>query len=37
MPELPEVENARRLAQQHGAGKKLVKVIVADDDSELFL
>ncbi|KAK9821543.1 hypothetical protein WJX74_009796 [Apatococcus lobatus] len=32
MPELPEVENARRLAQQHAAGKKLAKVVVADDD-----
>lgn len=31
MPELPEVEAARRALAEHCAGKKIVKAIVADD------
>ncbi|XP_057772799.1 formamidopyrimidine-DNA glycosylase isoform X1 [Salvia miltiorrhiza] len=31
MPELPEVEAARRALAEHTVGKKIIKVIVADD------
>ena len=31
MPELPEVEAARKLAQEHLVGKRIVKVTAADD------
>lgn len=31
MPELPEVEAARRAIEDHCVGKKIVKAIIADD------
>lgn len=31
MPELPEVEAARRAVAEHSVGKKIIKAIVADD------
>ena len=34
MPELPEVEGARRLVARTCVGKTVVKAIVAEDDSE---
>ena len=34
MPELPEVEGARRLVERHCVGKHIVKAIVAEDESE---
>jgi formamidopyrimidine-DNA glycosylase len=33
MPELPEVEAGRRLAEIHAKGKTITKVIAADDES----
>lgn len=36
MPELPEVEAARRLIHKHCAGSKQVKIVVATDDSSAF-
>lgn len=35
MPELPEVEGARRLAERNCVGKTIQQVVVADDESEL--
>ena len=32
MPELPEVEAARKLAQEHLVGKRIVKVTAVSDD-----
>lgn len=32
MPELPEVEAARRAIEEHCIGKKIVKSIIADDN-----
>jgi hypothetical protein len=34
MPELPEVEGARRLVERAAVGKRVVEAIVADDTSE---
>jgi formamidopyrimidine-DNA glycosylase len=34
MPELPEVEGARRLVKRNCVGKRVTKAIIADDDSE---
>jgi hypothetical protein len=34
MPELPEVEAARRLAERSAVGKLIASAVVADDDSE---
>lgn len=36
MPELPEVEGARRLVQRTVVGKRVAKAVVADDESEWF-
>jgi formamidopyrimidine-DNA glycosylase len=33
MPELPEVEAARKLAHEHCAGKKITKVVCEDDET----
>lgn len=33
MPELPEVEAARKLAHEHCAGKKIIKVVCEDDET----
>ncbi len=33
MPELPEVESARKFVEQHCEGLEIVDVTVADDDS----
>ena len=35
MPELPEVEACKRLAERHCTGKRILKAQVADDDSKL--
>ena len=34
MPELPEVEGARRLVKRNCVGKRITKAIIGDDDSE---
>ncbi len=34
MPELPEVEGARRLTERAAVGKRVLEAIVADDTSE---
>ncbi len=34
MPELPEVEGARRLVDRTAVGKTISKAVVADDESE---
>ena len=34
MPEIAEVEGARRLVERNCVGKRIAKAIVADDDSE---
>ena len=34
MPELPEVEAARRFVEKHCEGLEIVDATVADDDSE---
>ena len=36
MPELPEVESARRLVERHCLGKRILKATAADDDSEMW-
>ncbi len=33
MPELPEVESARKFVEQHCEGLEIIDVTVADDDS----
>ena len=35
MPELPEVESARKFVEQHCEGLQIVAATVADDDSTL--
>lgn len=37
MPELPEVEACRRLAERHCAGRRILAAQVAEDDSKLAL
>lgn len=37
MPELPEVEGARRLAEREVVGKRVDKAVVADDTSAWLL
>ena len=37
MPELPEVEAARQIAEDHFVGKTIVQVNAVEDESELFL
>lgn len=34
MPELPEVEGARRLTERAAVGKRVLEAIVAEDTSE---
>jgi formamidopyrimidine-DNA glycosylase len=34
MPELPEVEGARRLVERNCLGKKIAVAVVEEDDSE---